>query len=144
MVCYNPQETEIINRFAGKRYDTVLNEIPENDRKWKCWTCKTILNNFDLIDSKCPICHEKRLIQMCPLDTVNGCEHAISDGIAHCPICDQPICPVCGTNHSVATISRVTGYLSNVEGWNNAKKAELKDRMRYNPLSITQTEPLHG
>lgn len=139
MVNWSAHEQEIIQQFTGKDYRTFLNEIPENERKWKCWTCKTILKNSELVEGKCPLCHETHLIQICPLDTVNGCEHTISNGIATCPICNQPICPICGSNHSVATISRVTGYLSNVEGWNAAKKAELRDRMRYNPLSMTQT-----
>jgi len=29
-------------------------------------------------------------------------------------------------------MSRVTGYMQAVSGWNEAKKQELKDRKRYN------------
>ena len=34
-------------------------------------------------------------------------------------------------NHVVKTLSRVTGYLSTVESWNEAKQQEFKDRQRY-------------
>lgn len=51
--------------------------------------------------------------------------------LAYCPICGAPVCPDC-MNHNVEQISRVTGYLSNVGGWNENKKQELADRNRYN------------
>jgi anaerobic ribonucleoside-triphosphate reductase len=50
--------------------------------------------------------------------------------IAYCPLCGKAVCPACGT-HDVVQISRVTGYLQAVEGFNAAKKQELKDRTRY-------------
>jgi anaerobic ribonucleoside-triphosphate reductase len=40
-------------------------------------------------------------------------------------------CYRCGSE-SVDFISRITGYLSNVSGWNRAKKQELMDRQRFN------------
>lgn len=40
-------------------------------------------------------------------------------------------CRRCGSD-SVDFISRITGYLSNVSGWNKAKKQELMDRQRTN------------
>ncbi|MBP8676317.1 MAG: oxidoreductase, partial [Methanoculleus sp.] len=36
----------------------------------------------------------------------------------------------CGS-HDVMQISRVTGYLQDVAGWNAGKQQELKDRVRY-------------
>lgn len=48
-----------------------------------------------------------------------------------CPICGSPVCPDC-LNHNVEQLSRVTGYLSTVSGWNEAKKQEFKDRERHN------------
>jgi len=39
-------------------------------------------------------------------------------------------CPNCGST-DVEQISRVTGYLQAVSGWNAAKKQELEDRKRY-------------
>jgi ribonucleoside-triphosphate reductase len=43
-------------------------------------------------------------------------------------------CPSCGSE-DVDHISRITGYLQAVSGWNNAKRQELKDRKRYNELA---------
>ncbi|HIH74156.1 MAG TPA: anaerobic ribonucleoside-triphosphate reductase [Methanosarcina sp.] len=39
-------------------------------------------------------------------------------------------CPKCGSEH-VQHLSRITGYLQSVEGWNRGKRQELKDRKRY-------------
>jgi len=41
------------------------------------------------------------------------------------------VCPECGA-HSVEVVSRITGYLSAVSGWGNAKRQEFKDRHRVN------------
>ena len=46
----------------------------------------------------------------------------------------RPVCPGCGS-HDVAQISRVTGYLQEVSGYNRAKQQEVKDRTRYNALT---------
>jgi len=43
-------------------------------------------------------------------------------------------CPNCGSEE-VDHISRITGYLQAVSGWNSAKRQELKDRKRYNELA---------
>ncbi|MGC9515845.1 anaerobic ribonucleoside-triphosphate reductase [Methanocrinis sp.] len=43
-------------------------------------------------------------------------------------------CQRCGSDH-LEHLSRVTGYLQSVSGWNEAKKQELKDRNRYSDLS---------
>ncbi|MGV8088917.1 MAG: anaerobic ribonucleoside-triphosphate reductase [Methanothrix sp.] len=43
-------------------------------------------------------------------------------------------CPNCGSEN-VDHISRITGYLQAVSGWNSAKRQELKDRKRYNELA---------
>ncbi|MCJ7443731.1 MAG: anaerobic ribonucleoside-triphosphate reductase [Methanotrichaceae archaeon] len=42
-------------------------------------------------------------------------------------------CPACNSKE-LDHISRITGYLQAVSGWNSAKKQELKDRKRYNDL----------
>lgn len=47
-----------------------------------------------------------------------------------CPICGSPVCPDC-MNHNVQQLSRVTGYLGTVSGWNESKKQEFRDRNRY-------------
>lgn len=43
-------------------------------------------------------------------------------------------CPNCESTE-VDHISRITGYLQAVSGWNSAKRQELKDRKRYNDLA---------
>ena len=47
-----------------------------------------------------------------------------------CFMCGSPMCPDC-MNHNVEIISRVTGYLSTVSGWNESKKQEFSDRNRH-------------
>ncbi len=42
----------------------------------------------------------------------------------------QDVCENCGSAN-VEQLSRVTGYIQSVSGWNAAKKQELEDRMRY-------------
>lgn len=56
--------------------------------------------------------------------------HATVAGIAHCSLCGEACCPVCG-RHKVIQLSRVTGYIQAVSGFNEGKKQELKDRKRY-------------
>lgn len=58
------------------------------------------------------------------------CSRELVPNTAACPLCGAPMCPDCG-NHHVETISRVTGYLSTVSGWNESKKQEFADRHRY-------------
>jgi len=98
----------------------------------KCNNCKLIFEDVSLIEDYhgcCPVCGEF-LADSCPLD-VPDCTHTNVSGIAMCPECGSFICPICGGHH-VDVISRVTGYLSPVDSWNNGKKQELKDRVRYN------------
>jgi len=58
---------------------------------------------------------------------------ATISGTANCPKCGKPMCPVC-QRHTVTQLSRVTGYIQAVSGWNEGKKQELKDRKRYDIL----------
>jgi len=51
-------------------------------------------------------------------------------GTKHCPICGAYMCPGCNS-HAVDIMSRVTGYMQVVSGWNVAKKQEFEDRKRY-------------
>ena len=59
------------------------------------------------------------------------CSKEMVANTATCSICGSPVCPECG-NHNVEQLSRVTGYLSTVSGWNESKKQEFSDRNHYN------------
>jgi len=77
----------------------------------------------------CPQCNQGDMVkEMCPND-VAICIHDIVDGIAYCEKCGEPMCPIC-KSHDVSCVSRITGYLSDVAGWNAGKAQELKDRHR--------------
>ncbi|WP_342677643.1 anaerobic ribonucleoside-triphosphate reductase [Methanofollis sp. UBA420] len=101
-----------------------LSDIPVEERRYKCHTCNHVVGT-----DPCPVCGETQLEIMCPLDHTH-CAHEIVSGIEYCPLCGAPVCPECGT-HDVTQISRVTGYLQDVSGWNAGKQQELKDRVRY-------------
>lgn len=45
------------------------------------------------------------------------------------------ICPKC-KSENVQHLSRITGYLQSVEGWNKGKRQELLDRKRYNTREL--------
>lgn len=95
--------------------------------RYKCRVCHLIFSEKDLVDGAC-VCGNKNVEKMCPYDHICTCTHDIQEGIRYCAECGKPIC-ICGS-HDVGTISRVTGYLSEVSGWNKAKQQELKDRHR--------------
>lgn len=101
----------------------------------KCHSCHHIIYACNLIGgTTCPICGgTDGLIPMCHRDHL-GCAHDLTSGIAYCPDCGEPMCPVC-ESHDVYQISRVTGYMQEVSGWNNGKQQELKDRTRYDPFT---------
>lgn len=69
------------------------------------------------------------LKEMCPNDHTE-CGHEVIDGLAYCEMCGEAMCPVCGC-HDVAQLSRITGYIQEVSGFNAGKAQELKDRTRY-------------
>jgi ribonucleoside-triphosphate reductase len=55
--------------------------------------------------------------------------------IDECPICGfsgviDAECPICSSS-DIRRIRRITGYLSTVDRFNDAKRAELKDRRAY-------------
>ena len=105
--------------------------ISESGRvnRYKCDLCHIIINEEDLVDGGCPQCGSGLSIRkMCPNDH-NDCSHEIVSGVAYCELCGEPVCPTCGS-HDVSQVSRVTGYMADVAGWNEGKKAELKDRHR--------------
>ncbi len=74
-------------------------------------------------------------MEACPVHVyasqINKPCYGVIATILTCPVCGRAACPVCGS-HNVEQISRVTGYVQAVSGWNAAKKQELLDRQRYN------------
>jgi len=93
--------------------------------RYKCGNCYSIVE-----ENACPCCGADPLKIMCLEDHLCTCIDDVSDGVRYCPKCGDAICP-CGS-HDVVQVSRVTGYLSDVSGWNQAKRAELRDRQRIN------------
>lgn len=97
------------------------------EKRFKCCACGCW--GFD--SPKCPECGEEvTLEEVCSLDHCH-CSHDIVDGSAVCPECGSFICPICGA-HNVEVVSRITGYIQPVNGWNAAKAQEFKDRTRNN------------
>ena len=75
--------------------------------------------NFDVL--KCPVHLYAKTKGICMRTT---------GGTRICPVCGHYMCPEC-MNHAADIMSRVTGYLQVVSGWNTSKKQEFKDRTRY-------------
>ena len=72
-------------------------------------------------------------VRRCPVHqyaTHHGLCKQTTGGTAKCPICGHYMCPGC-MNHAADVMSRVTGYLQVISGWNVAKKQEFEDRKRY-------------
>jgi hypothetical protein len=104
-----------------------------DDVQYKCNDCHIFINVEDVEfegenrTPRCPVCKEE-IEKACPNDHCH-CSHPITESIAYCRLCGKAMCPQC-YSHDVEQISRVTGYLQAVEGWNAAKQQELKDRTR--------------
>jgi hypothetical protein len=131
MVVSEAIEFEQSSPFLGTVIKPAVEQVVEPllnkplETRWKCHTCYSITNH-----NPCPECGEVHLIKMCFEDHTCRCVGDIHSGVNYCEKCGQPICP-CGC-HNVVVISRVTGYLSSISGWNASKLAEFKDRDRYN------------
>jgi len=80
-----------------------------------------IQENIDSNVLRCPIHQFAALKGLCKKTT---------GGTARCPICGHYMCPNCNS-HACDIMSRVTGYLQVVSGWNAPKKQEFEDRKRY-------------
>ncbi|MDI6718995.1 MAG: anaerobic ribonucleoside-triphosphate reductase [Methanomicrobiales archaeon] len=115
---WTPEQRALAEKYRG------LKEIPVEERRYKCYSCHHVVDRIP-----CPECGEVSLEIMCPLDHCE-CSHDIVTGIEYCPLCGAAVCPSCGS-HDVVQISRVTGYMQDVSGWNAGKQQELKDRVRY-------------
>lgn len=146
MVQWKEHELTLIQQYRGQSIDKIFSALPENLRRYKCHTCHYFFEERFLYGSakQCPVCGEdfKHLekSKMCPIDH-NTCHHEVMGQVEYCPICGDAICPECGT-HDVLQISRVTGYLQDVSGWNKAKRQELKDRTHYSVDGATTTTKL--
>jgi hypothetical protein len=104
----------------------------------KCPACyevafKDEVTTFGGKDGNQPLCSdcELEMVPLCKNDHKCTCIETVHQGMLYCPDCGHPVCPGCGA-HNVEVVSRVTGYLSSVGGWNAAKQQELKDRHRVN------------
>lgn len=136
---YTCAEQKIISDFSNFRcskhenkFQAFIKTIPIENKKFKCFNCYTVFSIEPCGTIQCPSCKRtENIMEACPLERFSGCPHNISDTIKYCPVCKQAICPQCLTNHDVVQISRVTGYLQDVSGFNAGKAQELKDRMRY-------------
>lgn len=128
-----------------------LKTLPENESMFKCHMCKNIFDIYSegltvfmaLIpkdDIRCPKCGTDSVQLMCKADgystylklsgKVKCRDGVVINGTDICPVCKSSMCPKCW-NHSVVSLSRVTGYIQDTSGWNIAKKQELLDRKRY-------------
>jgi rubrerythrin len=142
--------THIITSNREDKYE-MLRGLPENTTLYKCQQCRYV---YDIRQSRyndsssnlrkhitkfCPHCDSENPILACKVDAysiylklkgMNCRTGEVIAGTELCPICNDPICPNC-YNHSVVSLSRVTGYVQDISGWNNGKRQELKDRQRY-------------
>jgi len=133
MVLWDTEQLIIITAATENRLGQL--NLPQ---RYKCHLCLLILDGEDVEKSEsgniiCKYCHQE-VTELCPLDHCH-CSHYVVTGIIYCPICDSAICPECGC-HDVAQLSRITGYLADVSGWNPAKQQELRDRIRSNLVGI--------
>jgi|LGVE01.1.fsa_nt_gb hypothetical protein len=71
------------------------------------------------------------LLHQWVVNSRSKCKHDLVPLTAQCPLCGNPVCPDC-MNHMVDQLSRVTGYMAPVSGYNAAKAQEFKDRTRHN------------
>ena len=94
---------------------------------YRCTRCLLLIQDEHVPEGKCPVC-QGELERACQEDHPCRCGQTIHAGFRTCPTCGGFICP-CGS-HDVAVLSRVTGYLQEVGGWNAGKRQELNDRHR--------------
>lgn len=126
--------TKTINNTNKQTYKSMThNETMALSKQQFLDRCNAWLNEFNSgkqlkIDNpaKCPV-------HIWVVHNHQACCKDLVAGITNCEICGHPICPNC-LNHGVTQISRVTGYMGDVAGFNAGKKQELEDRQRYNSM----------
>lgn len=144
---------ELINIY--KNYNGILKkeelvDLPNNYDIYSCLHCRYIFDPRPITDSEwiitgginksCPICKTENIELLCKVDLysyylkdnnlVDCRKEELIPGVEICPVCNRAICPQC-FNHSTVALSRVTGYLQDINGWNEGKKQEILDRKRY-------------
>jgi hypothetical protein len=83
----------------------------------------------DKENEPCPIC-KTPMSKLCELDHKCICVVEVQGGIQICPKCKKLVC-ACG-GHDCVGITRITGYYSEISGYNAAKYQEVvKDRKHY-------------
>ena len=107
-----------------------INETLALSRKQFIKLCKAWIKEFGKMEIINPL--------ECPLHSwvIHNkvkCSREMVPNTMICPICGHPCCPDC-MNHNVEQLSRVTGYMSGVSGWNAAKQQEFRDRTRHEIL----------
>jgi rubrerythrin len=143
--------TSMVPSYREDKYE-MLRNLPENDSIYKCHHCHLVFNihqggmaNILTIlkghwIAFCPECGQNDSECICKVDLYSiylklqgkKCRTGeIIAGTELCPVCNRGLCPQC-MNHNVIALSRVTGYMGDVNGWNNGKKEELKNRQHYN------------
>lgn len=115
---------EKLKQYIGVPFD----KLPQHLKRYKCISCFTA--GFTESD-KCPSCGDTLcIVPMCPVDHTD-CHHLTTEKLAYCPLCGHQMCPVCGT-HDVFQLTRITGYINDIDGFNHGKRQEVKDRVRSN------------
>lgn len=142
--------TSMVSNVREEKYN-FLRSLPENRTLHKCGKCHYVfdishggqLNILTILRTRsyvyCPNCLERDSELICKVDAYSiflklkgkKCRTGeIIAGADICPVCNRSLCPQC-MNHNVIALSRVTGYMSDIGGWNHAKRQELLDRQRY-------------
>lgn len=142
---------EIIPTYEEReQIHQILKELPENNSIYKCHRCRQIfdifsggLSIFMALSGKdgilCPECKSDSTELICKVDAYSmylkikgfNCRQGVLiNGVDVCPVCRTSMCPECH-NHECVSLSRVTGYVQDISGWNEGKKQELIDRKRY-------------
>lgn len=101
--------------------------------RYKCESCFAMFDEKFLVDGRCPECGGEQILKTCEHDHACECSLDVTGGMTKCPTCGAYTCP-CGS-HNVIVISRITGYMQPLSGWNAAKVAEFEDRTRYDDVA---------
>ena len=143
-------QTCTVSSDKEEKYE-MLRSLPENETMHKCRHCNYVFDTSqggqaniltilrDRSYAYCPRCGVRNPELICKIDAYSvvlkiqgkNCRKGeVISGTDLCPVCNRPMFPEC-YNHDVVSLSRVTGYVQSIDGWNNGKKQELKDRQRY-------------